>query len=44
MTEFISEIIGLFKDESFRHWFFWTIVIVILIGGYPTAVKVYKKK
>ena len=43
VIKLINEIIELFKDESFRHWFFWTAVILVLIGGSPTFVRVYKK-
>lgn len=43
VLKMINEIIELFTDESFRHWFFWTAVILVIVGGPPSFVRVYKK-
>jgi hypothetical protein len=36
--EFLTQIVLLFADEAFRHWFFWTSVILALLGVHPYRI------
>ncbi len=38
----IESIVELFKDEGFRHWVFWIVVVIVLFGG-PVIVVRRKK-
>ena len=40
----LDSVIDLFNDESFRHWFFWTSVTLVILGGTPTFVKIRNVK
>ena len=36
--EFLTQIVLLFGEEAFRHWFFWTAVILSFLGWTPYSV------
>lgn len=33
-------IYNLFSDEEFRHWFFWTAILVGIFTGWPAIIRV----
>jgi len=34
MEQFLIEIVKLFAEEEFRHWFFWTALILGIFAGW----------
>jgi len=38
MENFLIAIVNLFYDEAFRHWFFWTAVILAILGVHPFRI------
>lgn len=35
---------NLFSDVEFRHWFFWTVILVGLFTGWPSLVRITRSR